>query len=131
MIADKAMDFLGLATWSARETCTATVGTTAGTCSGSGTIATTLLGFLPAPGGLGVAIFSPEPLPVGFRTLPLLWEPNPTAAGVMAQINTAIANAQTQVGTQLNELFANPQVAMLLETIFGSVPEVPETPAVP
>ena len=113
---DHAMDFLGTASWTARENCTAT------TCSVSGSMR-----------GLGVAIFSDKPLPVGFRDLPL-WASNPEAAAIIAQINQAIADGVTEGNAQVAAILADPNVQMVIAAIYealGMAPPVPEAPPLP
>jgi hypothetical protein len=92
------MDFLGTATWSASET----------PVTGVGCLTVDFML------GAGVALYN-NPLPVGFKDLPI-WDPqDPAVAALMAQINAAIQSAADQVGT-------NPTVNDLLTTILGLLP---------
>lgn len=111
---DSAMDFLGTASWSTSEACSATA------CSGSGSMS-----------GLGVGIFTPEPLPIGFRNIPI-WDPqSPEVVALIAAINQAIADGQAAANEQVAALLADPTIVMVLEAIFGNLPPLPELPAVP
>jgi hypothetical protein len=92
------MDFLGTATWSASET----------PVSGVGCLTVDFLL------GAGVAIYN-NPLPIGFKDLPI-WDPqDPAVAALMDQINGAIQDAADQVGT-------NPTVNDVLQQILDLLP---------
>ncbi|MEA2273493.1 MAG: hypothetical protein QOI98_2201, partial [Solirubrobacteraceae bacterium] len=94
----RTMDFLGTATWSASET----------PVTGVGCLTVDFML------GAGVALYN-NPLPVGFKDLPI-WDPqDPAVASVMAQINAAIQSAADQVGS-------NPTVNTLLQTILDALP---------
>ncbi len=102
---DAVMDFLGFASWSASETCDETV------CSGVDTML-----------GIGVGLFSAQPLPLSFADIPLLWEPNAAAADVHAQLNAVLSEV-------LSMVLGNETVAGILDPIVDQVLGVVEIPS--
>ncbi|KAA1419077.1 hypothetical protein F0U44_11490 [Nocardioides humilatus] len=96
----KRMDYLGTATWSASEKPV------------SATVGCTTVDFML---GTGVAIFD-NPVRVGFDELvDAATRPNPTVRSVITAVDSAAAQAITDVS-------ANPLVADLLEQVVGSLP---------
>ena len=96
--AARKMDFLGTATWSASET----------PLTGIGCLTVDFML------GAGVAIYN-NPLPVGFKDIPI-WDPqDPAVVALMQQINAAVQSAADQVGS-------NPTVNDLLTQILGLLP---------
>jgi hypothetical protein len=92
------MDFLGTATWSASET----------PVTGIGCLTVDFLL------GAGVAIYN-NPLPIGFKDIPI-WDPqDPAVVALMQQINDAVQSAADQVGS-------NPTVNDLLQQILDMLP---------
>jgi hypothetical protein len=88
--------------------------------TGTVTTSTTNLGSLGCLGfgfllGDGIALFGDNPLPIGLKDLPLLWDDQPD------EVDTIIEAINTQVAS----LLANPQVQELLDLVTANLPAIP------